>query len=211
MKRLAAVQKEEDVPIPAIELKPISDLIDALGKVVTGTKGLAGFAPDERKKYRDTMTETYRVIDTTLVMLITRLTDVLRKNSAEFLDEVALLESNADWLRVERDFRLCGSLRTALSETKTTGGRLKGKLIDKLVIGDWDALLRLMDSILNDEEEVADRVAQGFRALACAASNAKSQGTGEAAVKKETEAFREALIAERERLIKQEIDLYNIV
>ncbi len=56
-----------------MEFKLFSDLIDALGKVVIGLKTLASIPKSERERYRKTMDETYRLVDTTLNMVIIQL------------------------------------------------------------------------------------------------------------------------------------------
>ena len=49
-----------------MEIKLFTDLIDAIGKVASGLKAIANLPKAERGKYRQTLDETYRLIDTTL-------------------------------------------------------------------------------------------------------------------------------------------------
>jgi hypothetical protein len=53
-----------------MELKLFTDLIDALGKVAGGLKAIINLPKVEREAMRKTLDETYRLIDTTLNMVI---------------------------------------------------------------------------------------------------------------------------------------------
>ncbi|MBI1926548.1 hypothetical protein HYR99_20180 [Candidatus Poribacteria bacterium] len=73
-----------------MELKLITDLIDALGKVAGGLKAIVNLPKAEREAMRKTLDETYRLIDTTLNMVIIRLGDILLPASDDaFLREAA--------------------------------------------------------------------------------------------------------------------------
>jgi hypothetical protein len=64
---------------------------------------------------RQTLDETYRMIDTTLNMVIIRLGDILLLAAADdFLREPARLDHYSEWIQAEREFCLCRSLRVAL-------------------------------------------------------------------------------------------------
>jgi hypothetical protein len=91
-----------------MDIQLFSDLIDTLGKVAEGIKALANIPKNEREKYRQVMDDTYRLIDTTLNMVIIRLGDILLpENEAIFLGEVTKLDNYSDWMEAEREFRLC--------------------------------------------------------------------------------------------------------
>ena len=188
--------------------KLFTDLVDALGKVASGLKALVQLPKSEREAMRRTLEETFRLIDTTLNMVIIRLGDILLQSSDKaFLDEVARLDNYNEWMQAEREFRLCRSLRVALRETETLSGRLAGTASTK----DWDALLQQMRAILATEGEVALFIGQRFDQLA-----ADARGTGRDArriqvVRDALSAFRAALADERQALIKQEIALYGAV
>jgi hypothetical protein len=143
-----------------MDFKFFTDLIDALGKVAGGLKALVQLPKTERETIRRTLDETYRLIDTTLNMVIIRIGDILLQSSdKDFLDEVTRLDNYNEWMQAEREFRLCRSLRVALRETETLSARLAGAVSTK----DWDALLRQMRTILATEGEVALFIASSFR------------------------------------------------
>jgi hypothetical protein len=91
-----------------MELKLFTDLIDALGKVVGGLKAIVNLPKATREAIRQTLDETYRLIDTTLNMVIIRLGDILLLAAGDdFLREAARLDNDNEWMRAEREFRQC--------------------------------------------------------------------------------------------------------
>lgn len=191
-----------------MELKLFTDLIDALGKVASGLKAIVHLPKAERETMRQTLDETYRLIDTTLNMVIIRLGDILLLAAGDdFLREAARLDNDNEWMQAEREFRLCRSLRVALRETETLAGKLVGTVSTK----DWDALLQQMHAILATEGEVAQFIGQQFQQHASDARNTGQDSKQTQSIRDALAAFRAALIAERQELIKQELTLYEIV
>lgn len=187
-----------------MDIQLFSDLIDALGKVAEGIKTLANIPKNEREKYRQVMDDTYRLIDTTLNMVIIRLGDILHQDEANFLLEVAKLDNYQEWSQVEREFRLCLSLRVALREMETLSGKLVGKMSTK----DWDALLNQLRSILGAEDDVANFIAMRLSVLAGSVINVAPGTQASSTVRNQVTAFREGLKKERQLLIQQEIEMY---
>ena len=191
-----------------MEFKLFTDLIDALGKVAGGLKALVNLPKAEREAMRRTLDETYRLIDTTLNMVIIRLGDLLlHAADADFLREAARLDNYNEWMQAEREFRLCRSLRVALRETQTLAGKLAGAVSTN----DWDALLQQMHAILATEGEVAVFIGQQFQQSANEARSANLDAQKTRAIRDALAALRASLIAERQELIKQELDLYTLV
>ena len=191
-----------------MEFKFFTDLIGALGKVASGLKALVQIPKTERESIRRTLDETYRLIDTTLNMVIIRLGDIqLETADDNFLCEVARLDNYNDWMQAEREFRLCRGLRVALRETETLAGRLAGAVSAK----DWGALLLQMHTILAAEGEVALFISQQFQQLANDARSAEQDTKRTQSVRDALAAFRASLVAERQELIKQQLVLYDIV
>lgn len=88
-----------------MELKLFTDLIDALGKVAGGLKAIVNLPKPEREAMRKMLDETYRLIDTTLNMVIIRLGDILLLAVDDFLREAARLDIYNEWMQAEREFR----------------------------------------------------------------------------------------------------------
>jgi hypothetical protein len=191
-----------------MELKLFTDLIDALGKVGGGLKAIVNLPKAERESIGRTLDETYRLLDTTLNMVIIRLGDILlHAADDDFLSEAVRLDNYNEWMQAEREFRLCRSLRVALRETETLAGRLAGAVSAK----DWDALLLQMQTILATEGEVALFIRQQFQQLANDARSVKHDTERTQSVRDALTAFRASLVSERQKLIKQELTLYEIV
>jgi hypothetical protein len=191
-----------------MELKLFTDLIDALGKVVGGLKTIVNLPKTERETIRRTLDETYRLIDSTLNMVIIRLGDIqLQPTDDDFLREVARLDNYNEWMQAEREFRLCRSLRVVLREMETLASRLAGAVSTK----DWNALLQQMQAIFATEGEVALFIGQKFQQLAIDARSAARDNQQSITVRNALSAFRASLVAERQELIKQELALFEIV
>jgi hypothetical protein len=183
-----------------MELKLFTDLIDALGKIADGLNALVNLPKADREKMRQTLDETYRLIDTTLNMVIIRLGDILLlAEDASFLREAAALDNHNEWMQAEREFRLCRSLRVALRETETLAGKLVGAVSAK----DWDGLLQQMRAILATEGEVALFISQQFQRVAADARSAGSPGQEKQSLRDALANFRAALIAETSDELKQ--------
>lgn len=181
-----------------MDIKIFSDLIDALSKITKLPKA-------EREQYRQAIEQSYQLLDTTLGMIAIRLGDILLPASQpEFIDEVAKLDNCAEWIRIEREFRMCQSLRAALSEIKHPSGELKARVS----VHDIHSLIEMMEGTTATEGEIAGFISERFRGLA---SEARTPGVDIAKLRGEVTSFREALLSERRRLIRAEDDLYETV
>ena len=191
-----------------MDISLFSDLIDALGKVIGGLKTLSGLPKGERDKYRQVLDDTNQLVIATLTMIILRLGDVLRiDKDDDFLTAVYGLDNSKEWLEAERAFRLCKSLRVAVNEAGNLGTRLAGKI----AVGDWNALLGQMEQILQGEERLAEYITAHFDKLATKARAAKPGTQGATDVRTAVEQMIGALKQEREQLLRQEVELLNIV
>ncbi|MDN7177821.1 hypothetical protein M0D69_07260 [Caballeronia sp. SEWSISQ10-4 2] len=189
-----------------MDIKLFSDVIDALAKAGDILKAVVGYPKGQRDKIQETLNETYRLLDTTLSMVIIRLGDIRLKDEDELLKEAACLGNYEAWMNAEREFRLCASLRKAIREMETVIGDFSGRVSTK----DWESLLGQMRAILKSEYEVAQFIAEQFSTLANDASRAERTGDAKA-IDDALREFRESLIAERETLIKQELKLREAI
>jgi len=187
-----------------MDIKIFSDLIDALSKVTYALKAAAALPKAEREQYRQVVGQSYQLLDTTLGMIAIRLGDILLPASQPtFIDEVAKLDNCPEWIRIEREFRMCLSLRAALSEINHFSGKLKAQVS----VHDIDALIEMMERTTATEGDIAGFISERFRGLA---SEACTPGVDIAKLRGEVTSFREALLSERRRLIRAEADLYEI-
>jgi hypothetical protein len=162
------------------------------------TKVLTNLPYNEREAYRIALKDTFRLIDTTLNMVILRLGRARDLDDDSFRQETAQLDNQEGWMAAEREFRLCASVRIALRESETLGRRLVGPLVVK----EWDGLLRNMKDILSSEERIAAYI---VAKLAAVAQEARTGAISRA--REQAEDLRNALIGEREQLIRAEGDL----
>lgn len=191
-----------------MELQLFTDLIDALSKVSDGLKTLANFPKSERDKYRQILEETYRLIDTTLNMVIIRLGNILYLNDdSEFISEIVKLDNFQEWYKAERNFRLCHSLRASVREME----RLATELSGRISIKDLDRLVQLMHEILASENEVAYYISMKFRELSDFIANAEPSADKLNQIREHVKHFRSTLIQERQWMIQQEQLLYDTV
>jgi hypothetical protein len=191
-----------------MDFKIFTDLIDALSKIASGFKAITTLTKSERNEYREILKETFLLLDTTLTMIIIRLSEIQRQPSDnDFLREVSELTYFPSWVNAEREFRLCNSLRTAYRETQTISGKLTGIIS----MEDWSALLQQMQLILAGENQVADFIIQKFWSLSSDAQMANNDKEVITELRDRISMFLQQLNAERRELIKQEIGLYEII
>jgi hypothetical protein len=193
----------------AAGIKLFSDLISVLGKIVSGLNLLTDIPRKDRDELRQKLDETYRLLDTALSMIIMRLGDILlMQTDSEFLQETAKLKNTHEWLQVEREVRLCQSLRRFVKDMESLKGQLAAKLTRSVGQRDWDVLVVQVPLILGLENVLGDYISQEFAQLANAADNASKGRTAES-VRNVVTSFREALVAQRRSLIQQELALYS--
>jgi len=191
-----------------MDIKLFTDIIDAIAKVGEGLKTIAGMPKAERAAIRQTLEDTYRLIDTTLNMIIIRLGDIMLPGKEDsFIDEVIRLENFDGWINAEREFRLCRSLRVAQRETET----FLGKLTSVVSVKDLGSLKEQMQALLATEGEVAAYISLNFRQIADEARNANQDIQKILAVRAAITDFRNALVKEHVQLINNEIELLSIV
>ena len=189
-----------------MDIKIFSDLLDAAGKVFSAIKTIANIPKAEKEKYRQTMSETYLLMDTTLNMIILRLGDIgLIGNDADFLVEAKKLDNYDQWIKVEREFRLCSSLRIAVRDTEM----ISKKLLGKMSAAEWDDLLNIMRSTLAAEGDVAYYISNKFHSLAAAAGKASPSTQEIKSIRDQVSEVRDIMKVERQRLIQLESDLLS--
>jgi hypothetical protein len=195
------------MPLPIVNFKLFSDLIDALDKIAKAITALVSLPKAEREKYSETLDETYRLIDTVLNMVIIRLSDVLRQDDVEFLVETGKLGSDPDWIKVEREFRLCHRLRSVAGEAQGIVNQLAGVVSTN----EWESVKQTINSVLATEGEVARYISSSFLSLATTARVAGQNPETASTLRPQVEEVRNTLIAERQRLIRQELNAYAAI
>ena len=191
-----------------MDIKIFSDLVQAIGEVAKSIKDLTDLPARERKNYREQLGDTFKLLDSTLTLIIIRLGDLLQiENKEDFLEELGCLNNYRDWLRLEREIRLCRNLRIAANEMK----RIRNQLIGRISVKDWDMFLQKFDAIFRGENELAVFISESLSSLSSKVDEAKNSDLGLATVIDAVKSDRDSLIQERLRLITLEIDLYAAI
>lgn len=184
-------------------MKLFTDIFDAIEKAFKAIKAIANLPKETRDELRNTFDETFKLLDTSLNMVIIRLGEILRiTDDPVFIAEVSRLNNDVSWTQAEREFRLCKSLRHTVNET----GRLRNKILNHISVQDWDEMQNQMESILMGEDRLGNFVADRFQALSGMVTN---HGGTVQLTRDTLKQFRDSLNTERRRLIAMEIDLYN--
>ncbi len=145
---------------------------------------------------------------TTLNMIILRLGDILREDEeAQFLEEVRGLDNFSEWLQAEQGFCLCDSLRIAVRDAEDLTTRLGARISLK----DWNALLEQMRLILPGERDLAYYINNSFAALSERAKHVQPGTQDAKALRAYVEQVRNALKREREQVLRQEVELLDMV
>ena len=107
--------------------------------------------------------------------------------------------------------KVAGGLKALVNLPKAERATLAGTLAGAVSAKDWDGLLQQMRAILATEGEVALFIGQQFQLHASDARSAGQDTKRTQSIRDALAAFRIALIAERQELIKQELELYTLV
>jgi len=189
-----------------MEIRLFTDVLDAAERFFKLVVGLKDVGREERKRYYETIEETYRLLDTSLLLVVTRLGDIVNKGAegrqGEAIAALVSLDNPDWWYAVEREFGLCSNLRRLRSEMDTLAA-----LPGPQVVQDWQDLKAMIDRILNSERDLADYIAYTLRNLAAAGNGS---GLSEAAYRQAIDAARQArdgMVAQRRDLIRQQRDI----
>jgi hypothetical protein len=186
-----------------MDLKLFTDVLDAIEKAFKAIKVMANLPKQTRDELRGTFDDTFKLLDTSLSMIIIRLGEIIRiTEDANFIKEVNQLSNDVSWTQSEREFRLCKSLRHAVNEI----GRLRNKILSHISVQDWDALQSQMESILWSEDKLGNYIAAKFLSLS-GLNVIEGQPTQQ--IRNELKQFQDSLNNERRILISMEIDLYS--
>ena len=184
-------------------MKLFTEVFDAIERVFKAIKGITDLPRETRDELRNTFDETFKLLNTSLNMVIIRLGEILRiTNDTIFITEVSQLSFDAGWTQAEREFRLCSGLRHVVSETE----RLKAKVINHISVRDWDDMQNHIQAIFLGEAYLGEFIANKFQVFSDTDFNQRKTSKQ---IRDELKKMQEALNIERRRLINMEIDLYD--
>lgn len=198
--------------LPAIEINLFSDAYKTLKSVFADAKALLNIPGEEREKYRRALDETFTLLDSGILLVYSRLGDILiaaRQDNSDggrnhLVKQLAALGNVEAWETLNRDVRLCRNLRETSREMEGLFRRLRGKLS----VQDQAGLELLIRALLEGEGRLADWIGLKLQSLSALTDKAKSNPDQ---VIKVLENTREALRTERMKLIRLQTEMYDLI
>lgn len=187
-----------------------SDLISMLEQIAKDVAGLAKIPMKERKEVLELLDQTYSLLDQANLLVMIRLNDVLlegRTDQEKLGNELRRLANDKEWLKIERDVRLCSSLSQASIEWK----RWSKRLPQEIALSDRGGFRFLVDDILEGERALADFIGKTLETLSGMADEAEESVDKQAEALDAVRAMRDVLRGERRRLIEAQIASYALI
>jgi len=190
-----------------MDIKFFSDMIDTLEKIGKGLIALKKVPEKQRKKYQEAIGETYTLLNSAINLVLNRLGDIiLIDEQAEFFNEVKRLDNFEEWRQVEREVRLCNSLRATGREMRRFGE----KFLDKTALRNKENFSFLVFDVLEvGERELADLIGESLYQLVEKANKTPENSEGYKKLKRATKKMRDAFRKERMKLISAELEFYK--
>lgn len=142
-----------------IDISMFSDAVSIVKEIGNGIISLSSLPKNRREHYHAIVDETFTLLDHALLCVIQRLADCIRiqkeYGDAAFMTELRSLQSVSDWEKIERDVRLCRSLRKSSGEMR----HLISNIGDKLSLSDMGKFWNLVNVVLEGETTMANQIA----------------------------------------------------
>jgi hypothetical protein len=194
-----------------LEIKLLSDLLDALDRVGQYVVTAARLSKKRRSELVEVLSDTYEVLDRVLLMvigLITRVIDRAERDARDdFATELSKLGYYEEVLEGTREMSLSSGLRRVHAELR----RAPTQFLSRRAVKDWDGLTEIMKQTMDDEGGLSEQIASMLLDLSNQAEQARSSDQGFHGAWAELKATREALMNERRRLIKAETKIYSVL
>jgi hypothetical protein len=194
-----------------MDIKMFSDAYSAIRAIVKDLVALQGLPAEQRKKHLAVVHETLGILDQAIGLVVTRLRDMLHvaaeEGPAAFASQLRRLDNVDEWYQLERDVRLCSSLRSASLEMEG----IVSKLGNRLTLKNPDQVNVLIRGILEGEGRLADHIGVELQKLAALSRDAQSSEDGFRRAKEEVRSALDALREERQALIKTELEVYDLI
>ena len=191
-----------------MNLKPFSDVIDAMQKVADMAGRIASIPKTKRLKLQEAVREAFTLLNSAVNIVYHRLTDAtLKDGDADFRLDIRSLSNVSEWQGLERQMRMCEALRLSHRELDSLS-----MTAPDLVLGsrDWKNIRVLVDEVLEREGELADYIARALERLADQAESSKSPED----IKKLRAAVKRAarqLSKDRRRLMEAELNFLDAI
>jgi anthranilate phosphoribosyltransferase len=194
-----------------VDIKMFSEAYSAIRELVNDLVALQGLPAEQRKKHLRVVHETLGLLDQAISLVVTRLRDVLHvaaeEGTAAFASQLRRLDNVAEWYQLEREVRLCSSLRSASREMEG----IVSKLGNRLTLKNPDQFDMLIRGILEGEGRLADHIGVKLQKLAALSGDAQSSEEGFQRARDEVRSALDVLLNERQALIKTELEVYDLI
>jgi hypothetical protein len=185
-----------------IDVSLFSDAISIVKEIGNGVVGLVSLPQKRREEYHAVVDETFTLLDHALLCVIQRLSDCVRiqkeYGDIAFATELRSLQSVSDWEKIERDVRLCHSLRKASGEMRS----LISNIGDKLSLSDTNKFWYLVNVVLEGEVTMATQIANMLYHLSNIADLSEALDTTNECIQ-DLKSLRRDLIETQVELMKQ--------
>lgn len=178
-----------------------------LAKAIFALKDIPG---KERDKYRALLHDTFTLLDSAILLVINKLSDLLILADTDrdrFLLGLKSLDNIPEWEKLARDVRLCHPLRAASSELD----RIIWNFQDQLILKDHAAVSHLISDVLDREGQLAWFISESLKTVASRAAELTSPNADFISTKELMQEFKLALNKERDALIRAEISSFDVI
>lgn len=191
--------------------KKLSDMVGSAIEL-GGAAAALKYVPEERRKhYREVIEETFSLLDSALMLIVRRLKDILliaESDKARFADELKRLDNIEEWEQLERDVRLCRSLRIASREMDS----LQAELKDRISIKDRETLRYLIQIVLREGEgSLAQFISSSLYSLSNKLNAAGEPSEVYARAVEAVRKTRDSLLEERNKLVQAQMRFFEII
>lgn len=148
-----------------IDIALFTDAVTIVKEIGNGIVNLSSLPAKRRKHYHEIVDDTFTLLDHAILCVIQRLSDCIRIHreygSETFLKEIQSLQSVNDWEKIERDVRLCQSLRQSGEQMR----HLISNIGDKVSLSDMTKFWNLVNCVLEGETTMANQIAHMLESL----------------------------------------------
>ena len=190
-------------------MKIFSDVIDAIEKIANALVALKNIPVRKRQKIQDAVKDSFTLLNSAVNIVLHRLGDTsYHESDTDFRNDLRRLDNLEEWRDLEREMRMCRSLREVHGEID---GFTLSLMPLRLGSRDWDQVRTLVDQVLEREGELADYISRALKRLAARADSAVLSTREYQSARRAVIRARKALEAERQHLLTAELSFLEAI
>jgi hypothetical protein len=190
-------------------MKIFSDVIDAIEKIANALVALKNIPVRKRQKIQDAVKDSFTLLNSAVNIVLHRLGDIsYHESDSDFRNDLRRLDNLEEWRDLEREMRMCRSLREVHGEID---GFTLSLMPLRLGSRDWHQVRTLVDQVLEREGELADYISRALRRLAARADSAVLSTREYQSARRAVIRARKALEAERQHLLTAELSFLEAI